>query len=228
MSFTSYPDNADVTVVLFNDDQQQWDELNKLCRRLGRDRIIVTRPVLGFDLVAARHPNLCCFTFKGYDGCVQRFVNNARMRGRPEHVELSECGAPGLFAEFFHMVSMLYTLVTPEVFSKLTPRINRTPYGGNIMFHGDNITASLFLTTENLKTYRSTQTAYGVSGQLARMESNDDATYMETWGASMLYTINALACGDSGVIERNRKMATDIVLKLKAVRGAANLLIGRR
>ena len=44
----------------------------------------------------------------------------------------------------------------------------------------------------------------------------------------MLYTINALACGDRGVIERNRKMATDIVSKLKVVRGAANLLIDRR
>lgn len=228
MLFTTYPDNADVTVVLFYDDQQQWDEVNKLCTRLGRNQIIITRPILGFDMVATRHPNLCCFTFKGYDGCVQRFINIARMIARPEHVELSECGAMGLFAEFFHMVSILYTLVTPEVFSKLTPRINRTPYGGNIMFHGDNTTASLFLTTENLKVYRSTQTAYGASGQLARMVSNDDATYVETWGASMLYTINALACGDRGVIERNRKMATDIVSKLKVVRGAANLLIDRR
>lgn len=224
MTFTRYPDNADVTVVLFKNDQRQWDEVKKLCRRHSREQIIITRPILGFDMLATRHPNLCCFTFKGYNGCVRRFVNRARMIDRPEHVELSECGAPGIFSEFFHMVSILYTLVTPEVFSILTPRINRTPYGGNIMFHGHNTTASLFLTTKKLKAYRSTQTAYGMSGQLARMESNDNATYMEIWGASMLYTINALACGDPGVIERNRKMASDIVLKLKLVRGAAKLL----
>lgn len=228
MDFTQFAENADVVLVLYSDDHLQWDELGNLCRSSNKNQVVITRPVLGFDLMARSHPNLCCFSYKAYDSNILHFTNEARMRGAPQHVELSECGGLGLFNEWFQQMSMFWTVVGgSNVFNRLTPRINRKEWGGTLCFHGrdNDPTASLFVTLKQGHNYISSQTAYGATGKLARMENLGGTTYMECWGSGMCYTVYALAGGDRGVIDRNRRMAIDICSKIKTVRGAANLLL---
>ena len=228
MDFTQFAENADVVLVLYSDDRRQWDKLGKLCRSRNKNQIVITRPVLGFDLMAKSHPNLCCFSYKAYDSNILHFTNETRMRGMPQHVEMSECGAWGLFNEWFQQISMLWTVLGgSNVFNRLTPMINRKEWGGTITFHGrdNDPTASLFATCRQGHHYISTQVTYGSTGGLARMDNPSDTTYSEVWGAGMCYIVYALAGGDRGVIERNRQMAIDICLKIKSLRGVANLLL---
>ena len=228
MAFTQFTENADVVLVLFADDQQQWDQLGKLCRSPNKKQIVITRPVLGFDLMARSHPNLCCFSYKAYSSSILNFTNEARMRGMPQHVEMAECGGWGLFNEWFQQMSMLWTIVGgSNVFNRLTPRINRKDWGGTLSFHGreNDTTASLFVTLKQARYYFSSQSAFGSTGKLARMDNREGTSYIETWGAGMAYTVATLSGGNRGIIERNRQMAIDICSKIKTVRGAANLLL---
>lgn len=230
MEYANYPESADVVLVMFQSDQEQWQKLQDLCRAAPRDQVIITKPVLGFDLLVSKHPNLCCFSYKAYDSCFLRFLNESRMRGNAMHVNMTEDCGYGQFNEFFQMLAMFHTLVTPEVFNRLTVRINKKQTSGSMFFFGrdeNDPTASLYMSLSNGPGYRSSQEAFGKCGRLSRMENHDGVTYMETWGAAMVYTLRALSCGNRGVIDRNRKAAVEIVSKLKTVRGAANMLIGR-